>query len=89
MHGRFAATHATMLPHPPGGATPPSPTNADIMRVLEEIKANQQALQDDINRIKKNITFLDWCCLYTVNKVDTDPGELQHIAQLSTQTPAL
>jgi hypothetical protein len=79
----------SMLPHPPGNATPPSPTNADIMRALDEIKANQQALQHDINMIKKNITLLDWCCMYTVLKVDTDSAEVAHVLTLASQTPAL
>jgi hypothetical protein len=79
----------TMLPFPPANLTLPNPTNTDIMRALEEIKANQQALQHDINLIKKNITLLEWCSLYTVLKVDTDPNEVGHVLTLASQTPAL
>jgi hypothetical protein len=79
----------SLLPHPPVNVTQPSPTNADIMRALDEIKANQQALQNDINKIKKNITLLDWCCMYTVLKVDSDPNEVGHVVTLAGQTPAL
>ena len=65
--GPFPIPHAglTMLPHPPRNANAPNPSNADIMKAIDDVKANQQALQNDINKIKKHILLLDQLCLIT------------------------
>jgi hypothetical protein len=45
-------------------------TNADIMNAIGEIKANQQTILDDINKIKAHINFLDEVCLATLDFTD-------------------
>jgi hypothetical protein len=88
---RVSARHATRsrLPFPRGGsksptvagAIGPNPTNADIMKAIdqisdallnacEEIKANQEQIQEDINKIKAHIGFLDQAIMFTFANTD-------------------
>jgi hypothetical protein len=50
------------LPFPHSGSNVPSPTNADIMKAIGEVKANQQQILDDLNKMKAHISFLDATC---------------------------
>jgi hypothetical protein len=55
---RRPATQA-VLPHSTENLKLLNPSNEDIIKAIDEIKANQQKLLDEYNKIKQHILFID------------------------------
>jgi hypothetical protein len=56
------ATRA-VLPHSTGNLKLLNPSNEDLIKIIDEIKANQQKLLDEYNKLKQHILFLDRICM--------------------------
>jgi hypothetical protein len=52
-------SHPATLPFPPRNLKLLDPSNEDIMKALDEIKANQQCLLDNNNKLKQHVVFMD------------------------------
>ncbi len=56
------ATRA-VLPHSTENLKLLNPSNEDIIKVIDEIKPNQQKLLDEYNKLKQHVLFIDRICL--------------------------
>ena len=52
-------SHPSTLPFPHRNLKLLDPSNEDIMKALDEVKANQKLFLDNNNKLKKHIAFLD------------------------------
>ena len=49
----------SLLPYAARRPLRPKPTNEDIMKAIDEIKANQKKQLDEFNKLKQHILFVD------------------------------
>jgi hypothetical protein len=70
----FRHAAPSKVPHPPRHLWPPNPTTEDIMKALDEVKANQQKIQDEYNRLKAHVLLIDECCIDSYLGLQLDLG---------------
>ncbi len=62
-HVPIRSSRQSMLPVPHRNLKLLDPSNEDIIKALDEVKANQQCFIDNNNKLKQHIEFLDETCI--------------------------